>query len=398
MQRGLTERGWQTMTTTRTMNNATPVKRMAYNFLQVNDQETEIEIYDYIANERSFDFWTGAEGNEVTPNSFKEQLNAVSTPNITIRMNSGGGEVFAANTIAVAIQDAVNAGKNIVCKIDGVCASAAVQIALSCKEVIIHKSALMMIHNPAVFLYGYYDANEISKEENMLKATKDSIINAYTEKTGLTAQKLSNMMDAETWLDGKEAVEKGFADRLMFDTESGAVDVYNNIRNAVQNTALNLPQEYRTAINKIIIDENKGGEPEMEIKTVQDLKNQFPSLVDELVNSVKDQARDEGVMAERERIKAIDAMSGRVVPEMLNKAKYETFDKAEKVALDAISNGGLINTGVLNAMMGETAKANEVKGLNNEGNGGEAVNKKANTTAKAASIASNFYKSIGKAE
>ena len=71
--------------------------RLAYNFLPSEADDTVIEIFDAIASKKSVDWWDGTEGTEVTPSDFQEKLNAVTTKNITIRMNSGGGEVTAAN-------------------------------------------------------------------------------------------------------------------------------------------------------------------------------------------------------------------------------------------------------------------------------------------------------------
>lgn len=382
----------------------------AYNFTDIGNDETEISIYDKIASKKSKDYWTDEEGTEVTPTDFKEQLNNCKSKNITIRMNSGGGEVTAANVIAVAIQEAINAGKNIVCKIDGMCASAAVQIAMACEKVIIHKSALMMIHNPMAFLFGYYDINEMGKAENLLKATKDSIINYYTEKTGMTKQKISNMMDDETYMTGIEAVNNGFADSLMFDDEDTDDEgVINNISKICAiNQALNIPTQYKSAINNIF---SKGGKETMEIKTVDELKQKFPTLTDELAqkavedhiakNPVNQKNVEEqiggAVEAERNRIKAIDELAGKVDNDLLAKAKYETLATAENVAMEAIKTGAFVQSSVLNAMQTETAPAQNVAGVEPPAGAGT-VDEKKLATEKASNVAENYFKSIGKAE
>lgn len=376
--------------------------KIAYNFVTLNEEETEIEIYDIIASKKTEDWWTGEKGSEVTPNDFKEKLNAVETNNITIRMNSAGGEVDAANVIAVAIKDARQAGKHIKCKIDGICASAAVQIAMVCDEVIIHASALMMIHNPSLFLYGRYDEPEMSKSVNMLKAYKDAIINYYEDKTGLSRQKLSNMMDVETYMDGKEAVEKGFADRLMFDDEVKIDDVINRIHSACVNTSFKLPEFYQSAINQNTNIPKEGAIKSMtkeQIKTVQDLVNEFPDLTTQLRNEAITNAKSEGVTSgaesERARIKALDELSGKVSDELLNKAKYETFDTAENVAVEAIKTGAFVNTSVLTGMANETKPAQNVAGLVNEGVNNPIDEKKA-AVNKAQEIAAKHFKSIGR--
>lgn len=388
----------------RVMNNAVSVgiTDIAYNIKTLDATETEIEIYNTIRSKKSYDWARNKDGPEVTPSSFKEELDAVTTPNITIRMNCSGGEVASANVIAVAIQEVVAKGKVVKCKIDGVCASAAVQIATACSEIIMHKSALMMIHNPMAFVYGTLNAGALQRVINMLDANKESIINHYVDKTGLKREEISDMMDAETWMDGNKAVEKGFADRLMFDDEMKVEDVMNNIQNVCLNTALNLPEDYRNAINQINKPTNtQEGALEMEIKTVQDLIAQYPTLTNELrtqiTNEISEGLREEGAKAERERLQAIDAMQGKVDNEALNKAKYETFATAEKVALDAITNGSFVQTGVINAMTGETAQANNVAGVVTP-DGTPAVDEKKTATENASNIALDYLKSMGKVE
>lgn len=374
--------------------------KIAYNFLPSKDDNTTIEIFDAIANKKSYNYWKETEGTEVTPSDFQEKLNAVETKNITIRMNSGGGEVTAANVIAVAIQEAKEAGKHIVCKIVGMCASAAVQIAISCDEVVAHESALMMIHNPKAFLSDYYDTNGLKSVDNMLTAVKDGILNYYTKKTGMTKQKLSNLMDEEFYMDGKKAVELGFADSLMFE-EDNEEDVIDRIQSVVNCYGFNhLPEKYNGAVVNTIPKTQTEGEPEMEITNVAELTNKFPELVNQVKAEAAQEARNaainEGVEQERARIKAIDEMAGKVSDELLNKAKYETFDTAEKVAVEAIKTGAFNNASVIAGMKDETAVANQVGSVANSGTATPTTNPKADESAHAENVAKNYFKSIGK--
>lgn len=373
--------------------------RIAYNFLQSDDSDnTTIEIYDVISNKKSYDWWNDSEGTEVTPSDFQEKLNAVTTKNITIRMNSGGGEVSAANVIAVAIQEARNNGKHIVCKIVGMCASAAVQIAISCDEVIVHESALMMIHNPKAGLCGYFDSQALKPIDNMLTAVKDGILNYYTKKTGMGRQKLSNLMDEEYYMDGKKAVELGFADSLMFEEEEEE-EVINRIQSVVNCCDFHhVPEKYRGEVVNII--KPTKGDNKMEIKNVADLTTNFPELVNQIkadaVAEAKNAAVEEGVQQERARLQAIDEMAGKVSDELLNKAKYETFDSAEKVAVEAIKTGAFNNATVLNAMANESQTANEVPADVNDGNVVDDGKDKKEATAHAQSVAENHFKKMGK--
>ena len=102
---------------------------------------------------------------------------------------------------------------NVTVKIDGIAASAASVIAMAGTKVLISPVGMLMIHNPATLAWG--DSGEMQKAIEMLGSVKDSIINAYEIKTGLSRTKLSHMMDAETWMDARKAVELGFADGIL---------------------------------------------------------------------------------------------------------------------------------------------------------------------------------------
>ena len=98
-------------------------------------------------------------------------------------------------------------------KIDGIAASAASVIAMAGTKVLVSPVSMMMIHNPMTIAMG--DTAEMQKAIEMLGSVKDSIINAYEIKTGLSRAKLSHLMDAETWMDANKAVELGFADGIL---------------------------------------------------------------------------------------------------------------------------------------------------------------------------------------
>ena len=102
---------------------------------------------------------------------------------------------------------------NVTVKIDGIAASAASVIAMAGTKVLVSPVSMMMIHNPMTVAMG--DTAEMQKAIEMLSSVKDSIINAYEIKTGLSRAKLSHLMDAETWMDAGKAVELGFADEVM---------------------------------------------------------------------------------------------------------------------------------------------------------------------------------------
>lgn len=132
------------------------------------------------------------------------------TGNITVWINSPGGDCVAAAQIYNMLMDYKG---NVTVKIDGIAASAASVIAMAGTEVLMSPVSTMMIHNPATVAMG--DHNDMQKAIEMLNEVKESIINAYEIKTGLSRAKLSHLMDSETWMNANKAVELGFADRII---------------------------------------------------------------------------------------------------------------------------------------------------------------------------------------
>ena len=155
-----------------------------------------------IAEESWFD-------DDVTPQLFKDELMA-GTGDVTVWINSPGGDCIAAAQIYNMLMDYKG---NVTVKIDGIAASAASVIAMAGTKVLMSPVSMMMIHNPMTIAFG--DSAEMQKAIEMLGSVKESIINAYEIKTGLSRTKLSHLMDAETWMDANKAVELGFADEIL---------------------------------------------------------------------------------------------------------------------------------------------------------------------------------------
>ena len=164
--------------------------------------ERILEMNGTIAEESWFD-------DDVTPQLFKDELNS-GTGDITVWINSPGGDCVAAAQIYNMIS---NYKGKVTVKIDGIAASAASVIAMAGDTVLVSPVSMLMIHNPATIAWG--DHAEMKKAIDMLSEVKESIINAYVLKTGLSRPKLSHLMDAETWMDANKAVELGFADEIM---------------------------------------------------------------------------------------------------------------------------------------------------------------------------------------
>ena len=149
----------------------------------------------YLDGEISDETWFG---DEVTPKLFSDELHA-GDENITLWINSPGGDVFAAAQIYNMLMDYPHD---------------VTVIAMAGTKVCMSPVAMMMVHNPATIAIG--DTEEMQKAIDMLNEVKESIMNAYEIKSGLSRHKISQLMDAETWMNAKEAVKLGFADEILF--------------------------------------------------------------------------------------------------------------------------------------------------------------------------------------
>lgn len=167
-----------------------------------DEPERILELNGVIAEESWFD-------DEVSPALFKEELNAGSG-DITVWINSPGGDCIAAAQIYNMLMEYKG---NVTVKVDGIAASAASVIAMAGTSVLMSPVSMMMIHNPMAAVFG--DHSEMSRAIEMLASVKDSIINAYEIKTGMSRTKLSHLMDAETWMDAGKAKELGFCDGTL---------------------------------------------------------------------------------------------------------------------------------------------------------------------------------------
>ena len=171
---------------------------------QTMEQMTERTLFlnGTIAEESWFD-------DDVTPQLFKDELNS-GNGDITVWINSPGGDCVAAAQIYNMLMDYKG---NVTVKIDGIAASAASVIAMSGTKVMMSPVSMLMIHNHMTTAMG--DSAEMQKAISMLDEVKESIINAYEIKTGMSRAKLSHLMDAETWMNANSATEMGFADEIM---------------------------------------------------------------------------------------------------------------------------------------------------------------------------------------
>ena len=173
-----------------------------WNFIRNDDGERVLRLEGPIDEDN---FW----GDEVTPKAFREELEA-DEGDVTVYINSPGGNVFAAAEIYTMLLE--HKGK-VTVKIDAIAASAASVIAMAGETVLMSPVAMLMIHDPMTIAMG--NAKDMEEAINTLNEVKESIINAYHIKSGLNRKKISQLMEDQTWMNAKKAVELGFADGII---------------------------------------------------------------------------------------------------------------------------------------------------------------------------------------
>ena len=175
-----------------------------WNFVKNEDtSETELLFNGPISE----DTWWG---DEVTPALFRDELSKVSG-NLTVWLNSPGGDVFAASQIYSMLKN--HKGK-VTVKIDGIAASAASVVAMAGDETLISPTGMLMCHNPMTCAMG--NKADMEKAIALLDEVKESIINAYAEKSHLSRNKIARLMDEETWMNAEKALQLGFVDGILF--------------------------------------------------------------------------------------------------------------------------------------------------------------------------------------
>ena len=175
-----------------------------WNFVKNEDtSETELLFNGPISE----DTWWG---DEVTPALFRDELSKVSG-NLTVWLNSPGGDVFAASQIYTMLRN--HPGK-VTVKIDGIAASAASVVAMAGEETLISPTGMLMCHNPMTCAMG--NKADMEKAIALLDEVKESIINAYAEKSHLSRNKIARLMDEETWMNAEKALQLRFVDGILF--------------------------------------------------------------------------------------------------------------------------------------------------------------------------------------
>lgn len=314
-----------------------------WNFI-ANQEENNAELLLY--GEISDTSWYG---DEITPAEFNNDLKAVGAVNeIIVRINSGGGDVFA----AVAIYTRLKEHKaKITVKIDGWCASAATIIAMAGDTVEISAGGVFMIHDPLAGLMGYYNTTDLGNIVKELETIKQSIVNCYMTTTNKSEEEIKCLMtDEGTWFTGQEAVDAGFCTSVMF------TEVETEVENAEKVIVNSVPiglERFHTIPKGLLgyaNSHNNKNTTNVENKeennmglTLEEFKQKHPDVANAYKTEILAGAGNAGadttaaVDAERARIKAIDEITLPGFEDMANKAKYEEPVSAEAFAMQIVA-------------------------------------------------------------
>lgn len=308
-----------------------------WNFIPAaGNKPPELLLYGAISSQQSW--WE----DRVTPGKFNEELAALGdVSEIIVRINSGGGDVFAANAIFTRLKDC---SAKITVKIDGWAASAATIIAMAGDTIKIAKNGVFMIHDPAMTVWDTFTAEDFEKMAEELKVIKQSIVNTYAMKSGRDTQDIEQLMSVETWWTGEDAVSNGFCDEIMFDDVSTAVEnsshvVVNSVSLDVSSyktlprSLFNSPKNPGCFTNTSAAKTQKKEERNMatneSITTVEALTAEYPDLVAKIVSNAKEE--------ERARIKDIKETALNGFEDIVEDAMFEHPVSAAEVALKIVN-------------------------------------------------------------
>lgn len=220
-----------------------------WNFANKTEESVDLFINGDIVDDFTGEFYSAFFGDEscTSPSGFREQLNENRGKHVNVYIDSYGGDVIAASSIYTMLSEHKG---GVTVKISGIAASAASVIAMAGDKVLMSETAVMMIHNPSLTASG--DHNAMEKAIDVLSTIKDSIINAYRKKTGLSRKKISDLMEEETWMDFRQARDLGFCDGTISD--NAQLIPSDIVRNCVDRRMLVFNTLYRNkfASNEVV--------------------------------------------------------------------------------------------------------------------------------------------------
>ena len=335
-----------------------------------NGSEATLYIYGDIM-QYDMEWWNWPD--DVIPHRFRQELDALGdVGTIHVRINSNGGSVFG----AYAIMNLLKSHKaTVITYNDGIAASAGTLIAMAGDKIVSSLGSLWMIHLPLIGASG--DAKELQKAIEILNTVTESMLDVYHGRTGIAKDELLKMLEAETWMTGKQAKDKGFVDEVTeaevvaYLTEDKAAAFFNGLT-----VSLDKIPNKRALVAMLPVKSTPPPQPENKNKqeeramNLEELKSKHPEAYSAAVEEGKtqgsttqaalDAAREEGVQAERQRIQEIDNISLPGMEALSNKAKFETGITAAAFAVEVLTAQKAQGVNFLNAVKVDAAELDQV--------------------------------------
>ena len=305
----------------------------------LDNQSTELFVYGDISDSAYWD--------EVGAKEFVADLSKVTSNDITVRVNSGGGSVFA----GFAMYNSLKQHKaNITVRVDGLAGSAASIVAMAGDKIIMPLGSMMFIHNSWTYAAG--NASELSDYADMLKKIDESMLEVYKAKTGLDEKAIKDLMDKDSWLTANEALQLGFATDVEDIQIAASLEGKNLVFGSVKFDYDKLPKNgLKIDIGASVVEANTNQKKEIQMK-FEDVKAQFANEL----KALTDEAYANGVKAENQRLKEIDDLEVSGHKNLVVAAKYG----------ETTVNAGILAMNVLKA--DKQAKANILANIQEDAN------------------------------
>ena len=414
---------------------AVSIDRGPYAMEMADGENAELTMYGEIVESQPVNWWTGEpiEGSYIVQSEFLEDLKSLTGAKaLTIRMNSVGGDAGVSILIHNRLRELASQGMALTCIVDGVAMSGGSLIMSACDTVVVNPASMVMIHKCWSSLWGGYNADELKELAAKNEAWDKAQVSIYKRKCGLSDMVISNMMAKTTYMTGTEAVEKGFANKVLEDAapldiaaSADGRSLFVRGRQFHLTPGMFAPDTIPTVTPEAAVSgEANTNQPAQTggqnggntmAKTLEELRAENPALAKAFMAEARaavsasgavmpapapavtpapapqSNGGDDPAQAERKRIQEIDALAGLFDAETINAAKYGDHPcTAQEMVYQAAQKASQQGGAFLAALEADTAASGvqDVGAANGAGSAGgpdspQAVVAQAQADAKA---------------
>lgn len=319
------------------------LNRKCYTLAVKTGLSAELTMYGEIVETQPTDWWGDPiDGQFIVLSEFLKDLEEIKgCTELTIHMNSVGGDAYASISIHNRLREMAKDGMSITCIVDGVAMSGGSLIMCAADTVKVNPSSIIMIHDCWTYVWTAADSSDLRKLADSLDVINESQAEIYVRKTGKDVEEVREMMTSTTYMTGRKAIERGFADELLEDAEDPDISVsadrhilYACGRKMRVAAMGQLPEGLKTHVDQVETVPKDGGDkknlPDASGKneggipmTFEEFRKENPEAAEAaLAEAQASVSHDEAVNAERQRIADIDQIASLFDAETVNSAKY----------------------------------------------------------------------------